>query len=375
MLFVNKKILFLLLFSLYGCTVVPGSHPDIDQSKVVNPLTETEQKALAQQVSIYRITPALVKRMHQDKAQQQELLKQNNKKIAKQTGKYQYRIAPGDILEINLWNQPDLQGNSDKGNPRVRVDANGRIYFPFIGEVPVAGKTISQVRRRLNQGLANYLQNPQLDVGIVSFQGKKAYITGEVKKPGVQAIANLPLTIMDAINQAGGLTEHAVWNDVTLTRQGKKITIPLQKLLQDGDMTYNYRLQSGDVLHIPRDDKHHVILLGEVNKQQIVPLGRYGITLMDALGSVGGLNEYHADASGIFVVRHPIDSKQNEHKIADIYQLNLNDTIALALGNQFELEPGDIIYVTSVPIARWNRVISNLLPSISGLNSINNLAR
>ncbi|WP_420892223.1 hypothetical protein [Photobacterium swingsii] len=109
------------------------------------------------------------------------------------------------------------------------------------------------------------------------------------------------------------------------------------------------------------------------------------MSLTEALSGVGGINELEADATGIFVIRstlnqqavnqgeQPINQEQqtsNQGTVANIYQLNIKDASALVIGTEFELQPYDIVYVTAAPISRWNRVVKQLLPTISGFNNL-----
>lgn len=376
--FLFKKVIIIvaLMLAVSACQTVPGSNISVSSEQVINPLTEEEERELLQSISVYRITPQLLHQMAEDKLRDEIEVEQVHARLATNVKGYQYKISSGDVLNISLWGQPEIR-SSDQGGITAIVSDSGEIYFPYVGNAQVAGKTISQVRNMLINRLSNYIRNPQLDVAIASYKSKKIYVTGEVAQPGVQPITNTPLTVLDAVNLAGGLTDHALWNEVVLNRDGQKYAIPMRKLLQQGDLAYNYLLQDGDILHIPRNDKYQVMMMGEVVKPQNIPLGRYGTTLTEALGSVGGINEFQADATGVFVIRSGQDQGKSaafaEPHIADVYQLDMRDATALALGNQFELQAGDIIYVTAVPIARWNRVLNNILPSVNGLNNINRL--
>ena len=162
------------------------------------------------------------------------------------------------------------------------VGPDGTLFFPMVGNVPVSGLTAEQIRSRLAQKLTRYVRNPQVQVRVTSFRSQKIYVMGEVIKPGVQAITDVPLSITDAISLAGGVDQ-----------------------------------QTSDPSHI-------YVIRGSVY--------------------------------------HPI-----------VYWLDAKSPDALILGSNFHLRSHDIVYVSTADVVRWNRVISQILPTIETIWYTNSL--
>lgn len=347
---------------LSGCTLVPGSHIPSGTSSWYS--TSEDKFDLRKQVDIFAITPRLISELRQAPPVSPRV----NEDLELELQSYDYRVNPGDVLNVTVWDHPELTIPAGGERPAAEagnwVHSDGTIFYPYVGEVQVAGLRVTEIREILRERLAEYIEAPQVDVTVAAFRSKRIFVTGEVNQPGTLPITNIPLTLVEAISRAGGMSDLADWTQITLSRNGRTKTYSMRDLLQHGDLHANVVLQPNDIIHVARNDAAKIFVLGEVVEPRSILFGRSDVTLAEALVEAGGFMQNTANASGVFVLRQaPIETG----KLAHVFQLDARNATALVLADQFDLRPRDIVYVTAAPVARWNRIVSQLLPTAQAL--------
>ncbi len=126
-------------------------------------------------------------------------------------GESEFRLGPEDVIQISVYQEKDLETT-------VPVRPDGKISIPLIGELPASGKTATELQKEIGQKYSRFLAEPAVTVIVKEINSPKVSVSGEVKNPGTYKIRDRA-TILDAIAQAGGLTEYAKKDNVRLIRQ------------------------------------------------------------------------------------------------------------------------------------------------------------
>jgi polysaccharide export outer membrane protein len=317
------------------------------------------------------ITPQLVK-MEKERRE-----KQTSQDISQLMGKAggPYTIDTGDVLSVVVWDYPELtnsatvaagalagtgadQATSATTAPPAGfiVDHEGMIQFPYAGTLKVAGLTQDQARNLLVSKLSRYLKNPTVTLRVQSFRSKRVYVDGEVKTPGLQAINDIPMTLVEALNRAGGVLPTGDQSQIVVNRAGVNYHINLPQLVQRGVNPSSIMLANGDVVRVRAREESKVFVSGEVVSPRALPMYNGRLTLNEALGESGGINPLSGDGSQIYVIR-------NAGTEQVVFQLDGRTPGAMVMAEGFELDPKDVVYVAATALANWNRTISQILPS------------
>lgn len=355
----------MLAVMLPACSLVPGQRmvtPPVVAESGGEYSTEPSQGV---QVPITDINLKLIRAMN-EQAQQHPISDQTQALFGKPAP---YRVGPGDVLQITVWDHPELAAALGQPTPTTRtddaapgfvVDEAGNVQFPYAGSVHVAGDSIDQVQRKIVARISKVFKKPEVTVRVASYRATSIYIDGDVGKPGSMQINDIPMTLTEAIGRAGGFTGAADQSRVTLVRDGKRYPISFGELVRGGHSPAEIVLRPGDMVHVGSRDENGVYVMGEVNKPAtVMPMRDGRLTLAEAISQAGSLNPGTAQAKQLFVIRDSTGANPQ------IYHLDATSPVSMVLANQFELEPKDVVYVDNGALVKFNRVLNLFLPAIN----------
>ena len=340
---------------------------------------------------IQPVTPALLAR--QAARRRKIAVGQPNPRLAREIRDYAYRVGPHDVLAIVVWGHPGFlatgtrsvttRSTTGMGLPTARptqgheftVHTNGDLYFPYLGSLPVAGLTVSAIRKLLIRRLDRILKDPQVSVRVVGFHSKTYELAGAVVRPGLYPVTNVPLTVSQAIARAGGVLHSgsgilgsqgtissalADLGRVIFVNRGHREILDLRAFYRDGDLAQDRLVRPGDIIRVPSNAFDQVHVIGEVVHPGDYPMYGGRLNLAEALGDAGGINLDTANPARIFVFR-------GAYQKPEVFWLKARSPVAMLLATQFQLQPQDVVYVATAPISALNRIISQILPTVEAL--------
>jgi polysaccharide export outer membrane protein len=170
-----------------------------------------------------------------------------SEEVPKEVKITEFILGPGDEIEITVYRHDDLKKT-------IQISPSGMITYPLVGDIQVAGLSIFQLRDKIRDGLSKYIINPQVSIAVTAVQSQKVIVLGEVNSPGLFSLEG-PMTVLEAMSQAGGFTVDAKQKSVLLIRGGlenpKLVKLNLKDALKKGDLTQNIYLQNGDIIYVP----------------------------------------------------------------------------------------------------------------------------
>jgi polysaccharide export outer membrane protein len=253
----------------------------------------------------------------------------------------EYRIGVDDVLHVIVWDNKELEQT-------IVVRPDGKISYPLAGEVHAQGLTVPELTETLTQRLSAAVKNPNVSVMVKEIRSFRVHFVGRVARPGVYPIKpGTPL--LQAITLAGGAAEGADLPAAYIIRGDQRIPTDLRKLIQEGDLSKNVKLQSDDTVVIPEIAigsnpqevlDRRIYLLGKVAKPGVYTI-KQDVPVLHALFLAGGVAE-GGDMASAFVIRGkdkiPVDLWRLTQK-GDLSQnvtITHEDTIVVPAGGELQ---------------------------------------
>lgn len=279
-------------------------------------------------------------------------------------------VGVGDALEITIWEAPPatLFGGPAADTrigtaistarpstlPELLVGPDGSISVPFAGVVPVSGHTLREIEAEIVRRLRGRANAPQVLVRLMRNATATVTLVGEVGQS-----ARLPLTprgerLLDALAQVGGVKPPVNLTTIQITREGRNYRMALADIIE----------RSGNNIVLAKDDvitalfqPYSFTVLGAAGRNDEIRFEAMGITLAQALGRIGGLQDGRANPRGVFLFRWEEPATPGGPRVPVIYSFDLKDPAVFFLAQQFRMADKDLIYITNAPVAELQRFV------------------
>ena len=308
------------------------------------------------------------------------------------------RVGVGDALEVTIWEAAPaaLFGTANLGTrvgadistsrantlPVIEVGPSGSITIPFAGQVPAAGRTLRQIEQDIVARLNGRAHAPQAIVRIARNATLNVTVLGDVK-----SAQRVPLTprgerLLDVIAQAGGTSQPLERMTIQVTRGGTVQRMAARDLVSDPKQ--NIILQSDDVV-TAFFQPYSFTVLGAAGKNEEVRFEGAGITLSQALGRIGGLQDDRADPRGVFLFRWERPEvigemaaglqPNAEGLVPVIYRADMKRPDTYFAAQRFGIRDGDVMYVANSQLSDLQRFVNILASSVLPVATVRNTIR
>jgi polysaccharide export outer membrane protein len=304
-------------------------------------------------------------------------------------------VGVGDVLNISIFEAapgglftPGQAAGARPGNfvdlPAQAVDQKGSIYVPYAGEIPAAARTIPDIQQAIVARLRNRAIEPQVVVSLNQQHSSVVSVLGDVNTPGVLALNSVGERLLALIARAGGPKFEAIESYVTLQRDGKRVKVLLSRVVHDP--RENIFIRPNDVIFLTRESPTFTAL-GALNQNVFgfnseIPFDVETLTLAQAMGKAGGLNDNQSDPSELYVYRYEqrhfleklgVDTTRfTTEAIPTIYHLNLRDPSGMLLASAFQMKIKDVMYVANAKVVDYYKLLLLINNTATAVNTTAN---
>lgn len=271
---------------------------------------------------------------------------------------YTNTITNGDVLKVALFqpNRSELSRAVQAIGDTIGYSVSqGRISLPDLEPIEVLGLTLDEARDRIQAAYDRQIDGVEVFLAFSKRKESKVELAGKVSKAKIPVTGKLRL--FEVLAEAQMPTDANLFMSYFI-RDGKLVPVDMHKLMKEGDMTQNIVMRGGDKIYIAESAASTLMVMGEVRQERVINVPSGYMPLREALALAGGI-PYSGDKGVIQVIRGNILKPK-------IYSLNWKHVMRLPTSSML-LMPGDIVYVAATPITEWNRFITQIFPTLTGI--------
>ena len=294
------------------------------------------------------------------------------------------KLGAGDVIQISMWEAPPavLFGSTGISSgdaiglsggvlnlPEQIVSAQGYIVVPFVGSVQTQGKTLADIESLIKNKLSKIANKPQVIARLVQNNTNTVSLIADGRS------FTIPLTpkgerLIDLVAKVGEIKKVKSMSFAVIRGQNQ-ISVRASDL-SDKDM-YNIYLYPGDTVRVLQE-QYDVSVLGAANVNTVLSFGDNGLTVADAIAKTAGINDYKANAKGIFIFRKST-TLLNDDEQSKIYRFDLTTSEGVMVAQKFNLKDKDILYISNASGAELQKFLSIIGSALNPVAATKNIAQ
>jgi polysaccharide biosynthesis/export protein len=302
--------------------------------------------------------------------------------IARQKGAQHQIIAPGDKVNLVIWDSEDNSLLTAPEQKAVRMEGmtvapDGTIFVPYVEAIRISGMTPEAARSQVQEKMEAIIPSAQVQLSLDTGRQNSVDLVGGVASPGSYPLVDRDMTVLNLIAMGGGVASGLQNPLIRLIRNGTLYVTTVSRLYADPAL--DTTLRGGDKV-IVEEDPRRFLALGAAGREQLVPFPKDDVTALDAMALIGGVSDARADPKGVLILREYPPSAtragvQGPRETRVIFTIDLTTADGLFSAGKFGVNPDDLVYVSESPlntIDTISRILGNILGAGARVNNVTN---
>lgn len=274
-------------------------------------------------------------------------------------------IAPGDIVQISVWENNENSLLTSVGEPSASVQdtpvsASGEVFVPYVGNLRIAGMSPTHAREVIQEELEMIAPSGQVQLSVIPGRQNSVDLVSGARQPGNFPLTDRTLSVLNLISLGGGVDPALQNPRVVLLRGGNRYVTLLENLFDSP--RYDTTLIAGDKV-VLEEDERYFLALGATGQETLIPFRSAQITALEAMVQVGGVSDTRGNPQGVLILREygegdldPME-RRGPNNVRTIFTVDLTSADGLFSAGKFQIQPNDLVLVTESPITSTHTIL------------------